>query len=305
MTGTRPPTRDVFGLLLLDKPLGMSSNRALQRAKRLFAAGKAGHTGSLDPLATGMLPIFFGAATRLASYMLEARKTYRVVATLGSATTTGDAEGEMIEDRGSQGAPAPAAIEAAVSRFVGETEQIPPMYSALKRDGVPLYRLARSGVDVERSPRRVVIDTLEIERYDWPALQLRVRCSKGTYVRTLVEDVAKAAGTLGHVAALRRIAVGPFVEGELRTFEEIEGAANEGQERLDGLLLPADAALEGWSSALVPSNDAARLAHGQSVAAKAEVPCGRVKIYAESGRFIAIGVVTAERLLTPTRVFIR
>jgi tRNA pseudouridine55 synthase len=277
----------------------------LQRAKRLFAADKAGHTGSLDPLATGMLPIFFGAATRLASYMLEARKTYRVVATLGSATTTGDAEGETIEDRSSQGAPPRAAIEAGVNRFVGETEQIPPMYSALKRDGVPLYRLARSGVDVERSPRRVVIDTLEIERYDWPALQLRVRCSKGTYVRTLVEDVAKAAGTLGHVAALRRLAVGPFAERELRTFEEIEGAANEGTARLDGLLLPADAALEGWSSALVPSNDAARLAQGQSVAANAEVPCGRVKIYAESGRFIAIGVVTAERLLTPTRVFIR
>jgi tRNA pseudouridine55 synthase len=235
--------------------------------------------------------------------MLEARKTYRVVATLGSATTTGDAEGETIEDRGSQRPPAPAAIEAAASLFVGETEQVPPMYSALKRDGVPLYRLARSGVEVERAPRRVVIETLEIERYDWPTLQLRVRCSKGTYVRTLIEDLAKAAGTLGHVAALRRLAVGPFAEGELRTFEEIEGAANEG--RLDGLLLPADAALEGWSSAQVPSNDAARLAQGQSVAADVEMPCGRVKIYAESGRFIAIGVVTAERLLTPTRVFIR
>jgi tRNA pseudouridine55 synthase len=295
----------VFGLLLLDKPLGMSSNRALQRAKRIFAAAKAGHTGSLDPLATGMLPIFFGAATRLAAYMLEASKTYRVVATLGSATTTGDAEGETIEDRGSQTPPALAAIEAAVSRFVGETEQVPPMYSALKRDGVPLYRLARSGVEVERAPRRVVIETLEIERYEWPALHLRVRCSKGTYVRTLVEDLAKAAGTLGHVAALRRLAVGPFTEGELRTFEDLEGAVTEGTARLDGLLLPADAALEGWSSALVPSNDAARLARGQSVTANAEVPCGRVKIYAESGRFIAIGVVTAERLLTPTRVFIR
>ena len=217
----------MFGLLLLDKPLGMSSNRALQRAKRLFAAAKAGHTGSLDPLATGMLPIFFGAATRLASYMLEARKTYRVVATLGSATTTGDAEGETIEDRGSQGPPAPAAIEAAVSRFIGETEQIPPMYSALKRDGVPLYRLARSGVDVERAPRRVVIEALEIEALRLAALHLRVRCSKGTYVRTLVEDVAKAAGTLD---TWPRFAASPWGPSP-RATEDVRGHRGRGDRR--------------------------------------------------------------------------
>ena len=306
MTDVRPPTRDVFGLLLLDKPLGLSSNRALQRAKRLYAADKAGHAGSLDPLATGMLPIFFGAATRIAAFMLEARKTYRVTAKLGSATTTGDAEGETIEDRQDAAPPEPAVIAAAVNRFVGEIEQVPPMYSALKRGGVPLYRLARSGVEVERSPRRVVIEALVIERCEWPELTLHVRCSKGTYVRTLVEDIARAAGTLGHVAALRRLAVSPFPEGAMRTLAELEAAADAGgAAALDQLLLSPDAALEGWPAARLGPDAAARLAHGQAVAADPAWPCGHVKVYAESGRLIAIGLVTEERRLAPTRVFLR
>ncbi len=283
----------------------MSSNRALQRAKRLFCAAKAGHTGSLDPLATGMLPVFFGAATRLASYMLEARKTYRVTATLGSATSTGDTEGETIEDRSAEPPLDLAKIEAAVGRFVGEIAQVPPMYSALKRDGVPLYRLARSGVEVPRAPRNVVIEELAIERYDWPALQLRVRCSKGTYIRTLVEDLAKEAGTVGHVAVLRRLAVGPFVEEGMRTFEQLEAAASDGLDNLDRLLIPADAALLDFGSVVLSASDAARLIQGQSVPADAAWTSGPVKIYAESGRFMAIGVVTAERRLAPTRVFIR
>ena len=295
----------MFGLLLLDKPLGLSSIRALLRAKRLFAAEKAGHAGSLDPLATGMLPIFFGAATRIAAFMLEARKVYRVTARLGSATTTGDAEGETIEERLDAAPPEPAVISGAVDRFVGEIEQVPPMYSALKRNGVPLYRLARSGVEVERSPRRVVIETLVIERYDWPELTLHVRCSKGTYVRTLVEDIARAAGTLGHVAALRRLAVSPFPEGAMRTFAEIEAAAAGGEEALDGLLLSPDAGLEGWASAHLGPAEVAKVAHGQAVAADPALPCGHVKVYADSGRLIAIGLVTEERRLAPVRVFIR
>ena len=295
----------MFGLLLLDKPLGLSSNRALQRAKRLFAADKAGHAGSLDPLATGMLPIFFGAATRLAAFMLEARKTYRVTARLGSATTTGDAEGETIEERSGAAPPEADAVAAAVSRFVGESEQIPPMYSALKRGGVPLYRLARSGIEVERSPRRVLIEELTVERYEWPELTMRVRCSKGTYVRTLVEDIARAAGTLGHVAALRRLAVSPFPEGGMRTFAELEAAAGGGAAALDRLLLPAEAALEGWPSAHLGPQEAAKVAHGQAVDADPALPCGHVKVYAGSSQLIAIGLVTAERRLAPTRVFLR
>ncbi len=295
----------MFGLLLLDKPLGLSSNRALQRVKRLFAAEKAGHAGSLDPLATGMLPIFFGAATRLAAFMLEARKTYRVTARLGSSTTTGDAEGETSEDRSSESAPAPAAVLAAVGRFLGEIDQVPPMYSALKRDGVPLYRLARSGVEVERSPRRVQIEELTVERYAWPELELYVRCSKGTYVRTLVEDIARAAGTVGHVAALRRLTVSPFAEHGMRTLAELEAVAAAGTAALDRLLLPAEAALDGWPSAYLEPEAAAKLAHGQAVPADPALPCGQVKVYGDAGRLIAIGLVTAEHRLAPTRVFIR
>jgi tRNA pseudouridine55 synthase len=295
----------VFGLLLLDKPAGISSNRALQRAKRLFAAEKAGHAGSLDPLATGMLPILFGAATRLAGFMLEARKTYRVTAMLGSATTTGDAEGETIEERLDAPPPEPAVIAAAVSRFIGEIDQVPPMYSALKRGGVPLYRLARSGIEVERTARRVLIEDLTVERYRWPELQLHVRCSKGTYVRTLVEDIARAAGTIGHVGALRRLTVSPFAEEGMRTFADLEAAATGGTGSLDRLLLPAAAALEGWPSACLEPAEVAKVAHGQAVAADPALPCGNVKVYSDSGQLIAIGLVTPERRLAPTRVFIR
>jgi tRNA pseudouridine55 synthase len=305
VSDARPPSRDVFGLLLLDKPAGVSSNRALQRAKRLFAATKAGHAGSLDPLATGMLPIFFGAATRLAGFMLDAHKSYRVTASLGSATATGDAEGDVTEVRAPDPLPDRPAIEAAVARFVGEILQVPPMYSALKRGGVPLYRLARSGVEVERAPRRVRIEALTLERYEWPELTLHVRCSKGTYVRTLVEDIARAAGTLGHVAALRRLSVEPFEEEGMHGFDALEAAALEGTLALDRLLLPADAALEGWPAVRVRADEAARLAHGQAVAADAGLPSGRVKVLSEAGELVAIGHVTPERTLAPTRVFLR
>jgi tRNA pseudouridine55 synthase len=301
----RPPSRDVFGLLLLDKPAGISSNRALQNAKRLFGAAKAGHTGSLDPLATGMLPIFFGAATRLASHILESRKTYRVTAMLGSATATGDAEGATTEDRSHEPPPDAALVVAAARRFVGEIEQVPPMYSALKREGVPLYRLARSGVEVERAARRVVVEELVVDRYEWPLLDFHVRCSKGTYVRTLVEDLAKAAGTVGHVAFLRRLSVEPFDGLPMQTFETLEAAAAAGPDALDRLLLPADASLPGWPSARLEPAAVARLARGQAVPAEPAWPCGETKVYAASGQFIAIGVVTAGGQLAPTRVFIR
>jgi tRNA pseudouridine55 synthase len=295
----------VFGLLLLDKPAGLSSNRALQNAKQLFGAAKAGHTGSLDPLATGMLPIFFGAATRLAGHLLGSRKTYRVTATLGSATATGDAEGATTLDLSNEPPPDAARIAGAARRLVGEIEQVPPMYSALKREGVPLYRLARAGVEVERAPRRVVVEELVIDRYEWPLLEFDVRCSKGTYVRTLVEDLAKEAGTVGHVAALRRLGVEPFEGQPMQTFEALEAAASAGFESLDRLLLPADASLPDWPSARLEPAAVARLARGQPVPAEPGWPCGDTKIYASSGQFIAIGVVTAGGQLAPTRVFIR
>ena len=305
VTETRSPNRDVFGLLLLDKPSGMSSNRALQRAKRLFGAAKAGHAGSLDPLATGMLPIFLGAATRLAAFMLEAGKSYRVTAKLGTSTTTGDSEGETVEDRAHEPPPEESIVMAAVARFVGTIEQVPPMYSALKRGGVPLYRLARSGIEVEREPRRVTIEQLTVERYAWPELTLCVRCSKGTYVRTLVEDLARAAGTIGHVAALRRLTVAPFTEDGMRTFDELEAAAAGGFAALDRLLLPAESALEAWPATHLGPSDVDKIAHGQPVAADPGLPSGQVRVYGQPGQLIAIGLVTDERRLTPTRVFLR
>lgn len=283
----------------------MSSNHALQRAKRLFQASKAGHGGSLDPLATGMLPIFFGSATKLAAYLLEARKTYGVTVRLGIATNTGDAEGTVTADRSAEPALDPAAIEAAVERHRGEIQQVPPMFSALKRGGVPLYRLARAGQEVPREPRRVMIEELRIDRYDWPQLELTVRCSKGTYVRTLVEDIAVAAGTVGHVAALRRLTVDPFQGQAMHSFEALEAAEAEGVAALDRLLLSPNLALVGWPTATVDSDAAGRLASGQAIPAEPHLRIGPVKVEALSGELIALGQVTADRQLAPTRVFIR
>jgi tRNA pseudouridine55 synthase len=304
VSSVRAPSRDVFGLLLLDKPVGMSSNQALQRVKRLYGAARAGHSGSLDPLATGMLPIFFGAATHLCSYLLDSRKEYRTTAQLGVSTTTGDAEGEVVSDRSGEPPPSADAVDRTLARFVGEIEQVPPMYSALKRGGVPLYRLARRGVEVERASRRVVIDELALEEYRWPQLTLRVRCSKGTYVRTLVEDIAQALGTVGHVAALRRIAVLPFT-GPMHTLAAVGAAAVAGTEALDALLLPPDAAIPGIPPVSVSAATATRLAHGQSVPAEPAWPPGIVRVYSEEGAFLALGQVTGDGRLAPQRVFRR
>jgi tRNA pseudouridine55 synthase len=301
----RDSTGELFGLLLLDKPAGLSSNRALQRVKRLVGAAKAGHAGSLDPLATGMLPIFFGAATRLTGYLLAARKTYRVAAMLGKATATGDAEGATTIDRSSEAPPARSQVVAALAAQTGEIEQIPPMFSALKRDGVPLYRLARQGLAVPREPRRVVIEDVRLESYVWPMLTLTVRCSKGTYVRTLVEDIAKLAGTVGHVASLRRLAVDPFAEGDMHTLDTLETAIGVDLEAVERLLLPADAALAGWPATRLTAADAVRLGHGQSVALPAPVEVGLVKVYGPEDQLVAIATATGDGQLWPERVFIR
>jgi tRNA pseudouridine55 synthase len=301
----RESTGELFGLLLLDKPAGLSSNRALQRLKRLVGADKAGHAGSLDPLATGMLPIFFGAATRLTSYLLTARKTYRVTATLGTATVTGDAEGAITIDRSSEPPPASSQVADALAAQTGEIEQVPPMFSALKRGGVPLYRLARKGLEVPREPRRVVIEELRLESYAWPSLTLTVRCSKGTYIRTLVEDIAKLAGTVAHVANLRRLSVEPFAEGDMHTFEAVETAVGVGSDALERLLLPADAALVDWPAARLTAADAARVGHGQAVAPTAPIPVGLVKVYGPEDQLIAIATATGDGQLRPERVFTR
>jgi tRNA pseudouridine55 synthase len=296
--------RDVRGILLLDKPQGLTSNQALQRVKRLFGAVKAGHTGSLDPLATGMLPICFGAATRISGYLLDAGKRYAVVAELGAATDSGDADGVIIE-RSTAPAPDLDQVIEVLRSFEGEIEQVPPMYSALKRDGKPLYELARRGIVVDRAARSVRIYSIALESYAWPQCGFIVQCSKGTYVRTLVEDVARSLGTLGHVIVLRRLAVEPFQDERMYTLDELEALAGEGTDVLDALLLPLERALAGWPRIDVQAEQAQRLMQGQSLAADAGWPGGEVCLYAEAIGFFGIGEVTTEGQLAPRRVFLR
>jgi tRNA pseudouridine55 synthase len=295
--------RNVRGVLLLDKPSGMTSNQALQRVKRLYQAAKAGHTGSLDPLATGMLPICFGAATKLAGYLLDARKTYTVTAQLGVATDTADADGEVVE-RSDASAPDPEHVRRAVDALVGESLQTPPMYSALKREGRRLYELARRGIVVEREPRQVAIYSARLDEYAWPTLRFTVACSKGTYVRTLVTDLAESLGTLGHVTVLRRLAVEPFDPSGMVTLDALEREEAGGPAALDRLLLPAESALADWPLLELDPASTERLLHGQSVAAASGWPVGLVRLQDRSLGFIGIGEVLAERRLAPRRMLL-
>lgn len=299
-----PGRRDaavVNGLLLLNKPAGMTSNQALQKVKRLLQAKKAGHTGSLDPAATGMLPLCFGEATKICAYLLAADKTYRVTARLGEATDTGDADGQVVET-----APVPEfgrqEWEKLVSAFVGETSQIPPMYSALKQNGKRLYELARKGEVVERDARPVRIDEINLLEASGTRLVLRVRCSKGTYIRTLVEDIAKSAGTVAHTVNLHRETVGSFKAEDMLDMSSAELAAKDDPSALRGRLLPADAALTGWLECRVSAVDGQRFCGGQAVPCNIE---GRelVKVYGANGSFLGIGALEPDGMVAPRRIF--
>lgn len=256
---SKVPWRTVHGVLLLDKPAGMSSNQALQRAKYLFLAEKAGHTGSLDPLATGMLPLCFGEATKIAGLLLGARKVYETEARLGVETDTLDAEGEVVRQR-----PIPvlsnAQVESVLRGFVGEIEQIPPAYSAIKRDGVPLYRLARAGEPVEVEPRRVQVHSIELLGLRDGMLKLRVHCGSGTYIRSLVRDIGDALGCGAHVAALRRLWVAPFEGADMISLEQLEALSHsQRMERLMGM----EPALSDQPSVQLDAADAEKLSAGQ------------------------------------------
>ena len=293
--------RAVNGVLILDKPRGMSSNQALQKVRWLLNAEKAGHTGSLDPLATGVLPLCFGEATKFSQYLLDADKAYETVAQLGVTTTTGDAEGEVVEQRdvtiGRE------AIEALLPRFRGDIEQVPPMYSALKKDGQPLYKLARAGEVVEREARSVTIARLEMLAFESPCATLAVSCSKGTYIRTLVEDLGRELGCGAHVAALRRTQAGPFQLNQSVTLEELEKAhAEGGNEALDRFLLPVDAGLEHWPLLQLSEHSAYYWLHGQPVRAPEMPKFGMLRVQDHEGRFIGIGEVVEDGRLAPRRL---
>lgn len=294
--------RDVDGIVLLDKPEGISSNAALQRVRRAFRARKAGHTGSLDPLASGMLPVCLGQATKASGMLLDADKSYRFRLALGRSTSTGDREGETVETM-----PVPALDEptvgAVAAAFVGESTQVPPMYSALKHDGRRLYRLARAGIEVERPARPVRIDRLACAGTgpDW--IDFEVGCSKGTYVRSLAEDIARALGTVGHVASLRRMGLGPFKDARTWTLEEIEGAA-EDPVRLNAMLLPVDEALPGLPAVQLGDAEQAWILQGRPVAAVGP-GASRVRIYGVDGRFLGVGRMSAEGArLAPERIMV-
>jgi len=257
----RVQRRPVHGVLLLDKPLGFSSNQALQKAKWLLRAEKAGHTGTLDPLATGVLPICFGAATKFSQLHLDADKTYETVVRLGVTTTTGDAEGDVLETR-----PVTCSVGQVVEvldRFTGPISQVPPMHSALKKDGKALYEYAREGQTVEREPRQVTIHDLELLELqlqgEEPFLRLRVCCSKGTYIRTLGEDIAQALGCGGHLSLLRRVQTGPFTAEQCITVEALEALPE--AERLQRLL-PVQALLPDHTPVTLGGDDAARFLTG-------------------------------------------
>jgi tRNA pseudouridine55 synthase len=279
---SRPPRRRVDGVLLLDKPHGISSNAALQLAKRLYAAEKAGHTGTLDPLATGLLPLCFGDATKFAHALLDARKEYVATVRFGSSTTTGDAEGETL--RTCDVTFSRAELVSALSRFVGILAQIPPAYAALKFQGRNYYEYARAGVDIPRSPRAIEITAIELVDWSPPLAVLRVACGKGTYVRVLAEDLAAAVGSCAHLAALRRTATGPFaLEGAvtLEALEAMDSAAR------DALLLPADAALAGVARLDVDAPSAQALVHGR-VASAPPGTSGEYRCYGPRGGFLGL-----------------
>lgn len=300
--GDRPMRRQLAGIVLVDKPPGCTSNRILQKTKRLFQARKAGHTGTLDPMATGMLPICFGAATKVSGMMLESSKRYRVTARFGSATDTGDATGTEIE-RHDGPAVAIDALRTAVAGFVGRIRQVPPMYSALKHEGRRLYELAREGKEVPRKAREVEIFEFTPELFEWPDLTLLVHCSKGTYVRSLVSDLAASLGTVAHVTALRRLTVEPFAESQMVSFDVLEAAASQGLESLDRLLLAADAALVDWPAIRVSEADGDALRQGRRVALTPPESEGSVRIYDAKGRFVGIGDVDGTGAVQPARIF--
>jgi tRNA pseudouridine55 synthase len=286
-------------VLLLDKPAGFSSNKVLQQVKNLFKAAKAGHTGSLDPLATGMLPICFGEATKISAFLLDANKRYRFSCQLGQTTTTGDTEGEVLETA-DYSAVTTADIERLLPDFTGDIEQIPPMYSALKHNGQRLYKLAREGIEVERKPRTVTIYEIYLHSLGQGIMDLEVSCSKGTYVRTLAEDIGKALGCGAHITQLRRLSVGPY-EGEMVTMQELEDVSRRGLESLDQLLLPIESGVADWPDVRLGTDAAFYMSQGQPILVPHAPTEGWVRIY-DQQKFMGVGEVQDDGRVAPRRM---
>lgn len=296
--------RNVSGVLLLDKPQGCSSNHILQKVKHLFGAAKAGHTGSLDPLATGMLPVCLGEATKISAFLLDSDKRYHLQCQLGVSTTTGDAEGEVLETQDVSSI-TEQDVKAVLPEFIGKIEQIPPMYSALKHNGERLYKLARQGIEVERKARSVTIYDIEFislrtDNQQRLILELEVACSKGTYVRTLAEDIAKKLYCGAHITALRRLSVGPY-DGEMLTIEQLTELAAQGEEKLDSCLQPIDSGVADWPDVHLGSDAAFYVQQGQAVMVPHAPTQGWVRIYDHS-HFLGLGEIQDDGLVAPRRM---
>ncbi|MDD5180025.1 MAG: tRNA pseudouridine(55) synthase TruB [Gallionellaceae bacterium] len=282
--------RPLDGVLLFDKPLTLSSNTALQKVRRLFQAEKAGHTGTLDPLATGLLPICFGEATKFSTGLLDADKTYRALVKLGQTSTTGDAEGEITETGAAL--PDEQQVSAVLRNFTGEIQQLPPMHSALKHQGKPLYEYIRKGETIERPSRSVTIHELVLERFAGDEMEITVRCSKGTYIRTLAEDIGLALGCGAHLRGLRRTAIAQFRLEHACTWEQLETMTLPQRE---ACLLPLDCLLQDMPMLELDAVQVTRIAQGQRLAIDAGLPDGKVRLYGD-GKFIGVADLAGRRL---------
>ncbi len=289
--------RNISGIVLLNKPLGMSSNKALQKVKRIFNAKKAGHTGSLDPLASGMLPICLGEATKFSGYLLSATKSYRVMSKLGQTSITGDEEGEKTK------VTLPKInfdmVKNALQSFQGKSQQIPPMYSAIKHQGQPLYKLARKGKQIDREKRDIHIYSIHVSELKNDEIFFEVVCSKGTYIRTLVEDIGKKLNTGAYTKSLHRFGVGDFNENSMVTLDHLEGLS---ASELDGLILPMEIALSSMRSISVSDDEARALAFGQKTTCLTGKEGDIVKLIRGSGEFMGLGQLREEGVLAPKRL---
>ncbi len=307
--------RAINGVLLLDKPYEMSSNHALQAVKRIYFAQKAGHTGALDPLATGMLPVCLGEGTKFSQFLLDTDKTYQVTAKLGIRTTTSDADGEVVSEK-----PVNISDEQlarTLDAFRGTTQQVPSMYSALKYQGKPLYKYAREGIEVPRESRDITVYNLELMRFDDDEVELEIHVSKGTYIRTIIDDVGELLGCGAHVVELRRLAVGNYPIDKMVTLDELESLLEQAKvqdvspsELLDPLLLPMQTAVEGMTAVYVDDMSANFLRHGNPVQAYNAPAIGSVQVYIgedendESAEFIGVGMINDDGLVAPKRIIV-
>ncbi|MFT4816890.1 MAG: tRNA pseudouridine55 synthase [Pseudohongiellaceae bacterium] len=299
----RKKGRSIDGIVILDKAIGISSNRALQEVKRIFDAQKAGHTGSLDPLATGVLPLCLGEATKVSQFLLDSDKKYRAKLKLGVRTDSGDCEGNVLEScAGFQ--VSQLQIEEALTPFRGEIEQVPPMYSALKVNGVPLYKMARKGQTIEREARRITVYSIEMTAFEGDELELEIACSKGTYIRTIADDLGQALGCGAHIIALRRTQAGVFTEADCVTTQRlIQECDSGGLSVIDKHLIPMDKAIADLPEVVLPSVTASFIKNGQPVLVRHLPEEGLVRLY-EEGQFIGIGCIDDDGKVAPRRLIV-